>query len=452
MLDLSQVLALVIFVALFAAIIVGKVHRYVPALVAALLTILVVFLLVMRRPEAVASVLSLDQIAQRTFWFPGREHIEGYGVNWQTIIFIAGMMAMVEGMGGAGFFNWLCLSVAKLVKYRVVPIFVGFTLVSGFLSMFIGSITVLLFMTAVVIELARVLKLDPVPLIIAMIFAANTRGSTTLAGDPPNIIIGTSLGYTFGDFLVNTGVVAWIGILVALGFFYLVFRKSLVSGNEAAAFSGHYPDPAKAVADPFLFKVNSSIFLLTCVLLITHATTGLSVALIGVIGGGLSLAVAPRHATRVMKALDWRTLLFFVGLFVTVGGLEETGVLERLSQYIGDIARGNHGAVAPVILWLSAAISALVDNIPFAAAMVPVISGVAQTAGIALAPLAWALALGTDIGGNATPIGASANVVGTAIAEKQGYRITWGRYMKYAVPATVLVVGLCWGYLVLRYR
>lgn len=190
MLDLSQILALTIFALLFIAIVIGKVHRFIPALIGAGLTLVVVFLLVMRKPEAISNVLNLGQMGQLNFWLAGQEHVETHGINWQTIIFIGGMMTMVESLGEVGFFNWLCLSIAKLVRYRVVPIFISFMLISGFLAMFIDSITVLLFMTAIVIELARLLKIDPVPMIIAMIFAANTGGSATMSGDPPNIIIG----------------------------------------------------------------------------------------------------------------------------------------------------------------------------------------------------------------------------------------------------------------------
>jgi Na+/H+ antiporter NhaD/arsenite permease-like protein len=154
---------------------------------------------------------------------------------------------------------------------------------------------------------------------------------------------------------------------------------------------------------------------------------------------------------RIIKKIDWRTLLFFVGLFICVGGLEETGVLEMLAKYIGDISGGSFMIVIPIILWISAFASAIVDNIPFAATMVPVISNLAQTHGLALPTLSWALALGTDIGGNGTPIGASANVVGTAIAEREGYPISWGKFCKYALPAMVIVVALCHVYLVLRY-
>ncbi len=452
MLELSQIAALAIFVLMFIAIIIGKVHRVIPALIGAALTITVVFLLIMRSPESISSVLNLGQIGQLSFWIPGEQHIESHGINWQTIIFIGGMMVMVESMAEAGFFRWLCLYLAKLVNYRVIPLLIVFMLASGFLAMFIDSITVLLFMTVIVIELARLLKFDPVPMIIAMIFAANTGGSATMSGDPPNIIIGTAFGYTFVDFFLNTGPIAWIGMLVTLGFFYLAFRKALTSSQDNADTAPkNYPEPREAITNRRLFWINTAIFIFVVVLIVTHASTGLSVALIGVVAALLTLLVTVKRAPHILRRTDWRTLLFFIGLFIAVGGLEETGLLRMLAEYIGDISGGSILLVIPIILWISAFASAIVDNIPFAAVMVPVIRNLALTAGFKLPTLAWTLALGSDIGGNATPIGASANVVGTAIAEREGYPISWGRYTKYAVPATIMVVALCWLYLVIRY-
>ena len=165
----------------------------------------------------------------------------------------------------------------------------------------------------------------------------------------------------------------------------------------------------------------------------------------------LVVGFAGKEASHVIRGVDWKTLLFFIGLFVCVGGLEETGVLKMLAEYIGDASGGKMVLVMPIILWLSAFASAIIDNIPFAATMVPVIKGLSVTAGLPLPTLAWALALGTDIGGNATPIGASANVVGTAIAEREGYPVGWGRFLKYAGPSMILVVALCWLLLVVRY-
>ena len=448
---LSQILAIIVFAAMFIAIVIGKVHRVIPAAIGATLTIVVVFLITMQSTDAVVNVLNLGQIGQLGFWFPGEQFIESQGVNWQTIIFIGGMMVMVEGLGAVGFFRWICLYVARLVGGRVIPILIAFMLLSGFLSMFIDSITVLLFLTSIIIELARMLKFNPVPIIIASIFAANTGGAATMSGDPPNIIIGTAFGYTFVDFVINTGPIAWIGMLAALGFFYLAFRKVLTQSDDPATLLTAVPVPSTAIVNPRLFKINTGIFILVIVLLITHAETGLSVALIGVIAGTLTLLFAGRGIPHVLKQVDWRTLLFFVGLFISVGGLEETGVLKMVAVYIGEVSGGSLFIVIPIILWISAFASAIVDNIPFAATMVPVIRQLSQTAGFPLPTLAWTLALGTDIGGNATPIGASANVVGTAIAEREGYPISWGTFMKYALPSMILVVALSWLYLIIRY-
>ncbi len=244
---------------------------------------------------------------------------------------------------------------------------------------------------------------------------------------------------------------------VAVVLFYLMFRKTLrqSASNGQADATKHYPEPKEAISNPRLFTASTAIFILVIILLVTHAQTGLSVGLIGCIAAALTLLAAftvggqPRH---IIKGLDWRTLLFFLGLFVCVGGLEVTGVLEKLADLIGKASGDNLAIALTFILWLSAFASALIDNIPFAATMCPVIASLSGArTGFETKPLAWSLALGTDIGGNGTPIGASANVVGTAIAEKEGYRIGWGRYCKYALPAMLLVVGICNIYLILRY-
>ncbi len=464
---LEQILAIVIFAGMFIAIMWGKVHRYIPALIGATLTALLV--LVLLEPDKLWHVLRLYDFADANWWYG--KHAAGAvseaatgsgpeigGVNWQTMIFIGGMMVMVEGMGAAGFFRWLCLLVAKIVKYRVIPIFITFMLLSGLLSMFIDSITVMLFLATVTIELARLLKFDPVPFIMAEIFASNTGGSATMSGDPPNIIIGTHFNYTFADFAANTGPIAWASMVVVLLLFYLFFRKSLrqQAADNPVKLPGQYPQPREAIHNPRLFMLSTAIFVLIVVLLVTHAQTGLSVGLIGCIAAVLTLGAsafaAKGQLPHVLEGVDWRTLLFFFGLFVCVGGLEATGVLEMLAERIGDASGSSLIMAMTFILWISAFASAIVDNIPFAATMRSVIGTLAHSlAPGAEQPLAWSLALGTDIGGNATPIGASANVVGTAIAEKEGYRISWGKYCKYAIPATILVVGLCNLYLVLRY-
>lgn len=440
-----QVVSVIVFLAMFIAIMAEKWHRYISAVAGAILTMI----FVLRTPDAISWVLNLKEIFHSSFWIiRGAKEEVSHGINWQTIIFIGGMMTMIEGLTRVGFFRWMCLYVAKLMKYKVIPIFIAFMLLSAFLSMFIDSITVLLFLASVTIELAKLLKFDPVPVIIAEIFAANVGGSATMCGDPPNIIIGTAFGFTFFDFLKNTGLVAWIGVLFALGFFYTVFKKQLTPKTEIHI--EKYPDPKKAIAHKQLFVIYSVMFVFVIILLVTHGWTGLSVAFVGVIAAFLTLLFAYKSHQKIIKRIDWKTLLFFVGLFICVGGLEYTGVLKILAAWIGEISKGNAFVMVSIILWTSAFASAIIDNIPFAATMVPVVFNLSKT-GISLETLSWSLALGTDIGGNGTPIGASANVVGIAIAEKKGYKIGWSRYCKYAFPAMIIVVAICNLYLYLRY-
>jgi Na+/H+ antiporter NhaD/arsenite permease-like protein len=451
----AQILATVIFLAMFVTISIGKVHRYIPALVGAALISIVIALMVESGPHQLWEMLKLSDFTHSGWWFSrGVKEVSGVGgVNWQTIVFIAGMMTMVEGLAAAGFFRWICLWAAKLAHCRVVPLLIVFMLLSGFASMFVDSITVLLFLATVTIELARLLKFDPVPMIIAEIFAANIGGSATMVGDPPNIIIGTSLGYTFIDFAVNTGPIAWVGMVISLGVFYFLFRKILTSHSSASLVNSPTlcPEPKEAITNSRLFNISAAIFILVIILLITHAQTGISVALIGCIAAFLTLLAARAGAANIIKRIDWRTLVFFLGLFVCVGGLEVTGVLKALADSIGDISGGNNLIVMSAILWISAFASSIVDNIPFAATMVPVITELSVAQSLPLRPLAWALALGTDVGGNGTPIGASANVVGTAIAAKEGYHIGWGRFCKYAFPVMMLVVGIFNVLIIVRY-
>jgi Na+/H+ antiporter NhaD/arsenite permease-like protein len=451
MLSISQILAIIIFILMFAAFASNKIPRHIAALGGAALTIIVVFLGVMHAPGALGEFFSVNQLGQSQFWLPGGHAAEMPGFNWQTMIFIGTMMIIVEWLQAAGLFRWLCFFTARLVGCRAVPILISFIVLSGFLSMFIGSITVMLFLSMVTIELGRLLKFNPVPVIIAEVFASNVGGAATLSGDPPNIIIGTAFGYSFTDFLTNTGVIAWAGMLLSIIYFYFVFRKTLKQGASPEELMQSCPLPGSAIVNRRDFNLAATLFILIMALLITHAYTGLSVASIGVIGAVLSLILAGKFAGELIIHIDWRTLLFFVGLFICVGGLEVSGVLLKVAGLIGDISGSNTGIAISFILWISTVLSAFVDNIPFAAAMVPVIASLANTSGISLPAMAWALSLGADIGGNATPIGASANVVGIAVAEKEGYPIGWGRYMKYAVPPTILIIGLCQALLFWRY-
>lgn len=441
--SLAGILALIIFVVMFVFIVIDKIERQYVTLGCGLLTMAVVFGVVMRSWEAIKETLNIGEIFALDFWYQAGEASESAcGINWATIIFVAGMMIMVEGMAKAGFFRWLCMTLAKMVNYKPIPLFITFMLVSAVLAMFIDSITVILFLAAVTVELAKLLKFDPVPMILTEIFCANLGGSATMCGDPPNIIIGTSLGYSFGDFVTNTGVIAFVSLIFIVFYFYLVFRKELKTEEGMSMDTSNMPLPKEAITNKKDFIISSIIFGLAIVLLVTHAMTGLTVAFIGTFIALITLLAAGKDAIDLLKKIDYKTLLFFIGLFIVVGGLEQTGVLEMIAAFIGDVSQGNVKLMIAIIIWVSAIASAFVDNIPFAATMVPVIQNLAATQGVDLSVLAWTLSMGADIGGSATPIGASANVVGTSVAAKNGHIIGWGKYCKVSAPATIIVVGI----------
>lgn len=445
----AQILAVIIFIAMFVLIVLDRIPRHLVTLCCGAVTLFVVFVFGIgicagewnTCIDAVVDTLNVKSIFTTEFWYAAGEAAEeSSGINWATIIFIAGMMIMVEGMANAGFFKWLCMTLAKAVKYKVIPLFISFMILSAGLAMFIDSITVILFLAAVTVELGQLLKFNPLPMILSEIFCANLGGSATMCGDPPNIIIGTSLGLSFFDFLTNTGVMAGISLIAVIIYFYLFFKKDLKKASEKNVDTSSFPKPYDAIKSKTGFVTSSIIFLAAVVLLVTHAMTGLTVAFIGVVISIATLVCSPKNAGEVLKRVDYKTLLFFVGLFVVVGGLEQTGILVLISEFIKNISGGNFMVMLAIIIWVSAIASAVVDNIPFAATMVPVIDSLTATAGVDINVLARALAIGTDVGGSATPIGASANVVGTSVAAKEGYPVSWGKYCKAAVPATLIVL------------
>ena len=448
----AQIAAVVIFLAMFGLIVSEKIERHLVSLGCGLLMIVLVFGLSMHSMTAIWNTLALKDFFAAGFWYQAGEASESSsGINWATILFIAGMMLMVEGMGRAGFFRWLCLRIAKAVKYRTIPLFITFMVMSSILAMFIDSITVILFLAAVTIELCLLLKSNPVPMIIAEIFCANLGGSATMCGDPPNIIIGTSMGYSFFDFLTNTGAIAAISLIVVVVYFYFCFRKKLVAPGTALVDPASCPDPNSAITDKKEFISSVVIFLIAVVLLVSHANTGLTVAFIGTFIAIITLIVEHKYAAELLKKVDYKTLLFFVGLFVVVGGLEQTGVLTVIAEFISKVSGSNTKLMVAIIIWISALASAFVDNIPFAATMIPVVRSLSALQGVDLETLSWALAMGTDIGGSATPIGASANVVGISVSSKNGHPIGWGKYCKYAAPATIIVVLISMLFIFARY-
>lgn len=448
----AQITAVIIFLIMFALIITEKIPRHIATTICSVATIILVFGVCMHSAAAFWDTLNFQTFTSVDFWRAGAEATESTkGINWQTIIFIAGMMIMVEGMALSGFFSWLCLTIAKAVRYNTTKIFIMFMILAFVLSMFIDSITVILFLAAITITQSKLLQFNPIPVIIAEIFCSNLGGSSTMCGDPPNIIIGTALHYTFTDFLTNTGVIAIICLVLMIFFFYMCFRKKLGTRNLSEEEIAKMPTPQSAITDKRAFIISTVIFLCAVILLVTHGQTGLTVSTIGIIAAIATCITAGKKSKAILRRVDYPTLVFFTGLFIVVGGLEETGILELIATFIHAISGGNITFIVIIIIWISAVASAIIDNIPFSATMIPIIKSLAVTSGADLSVLAWTLALGTDIGGSATPIGASANVVGIAVASKNGHHISWKQYCKYSIPATLIVITVSMLYIIVRY-
>lgn len=457
----SQIIVVSIFLVMFLLIIADRFPRQYVTLICGALTLLLVFVAGMSFDNrffnagynpllSIKETLNVHSIFTPGFWYAAGES-GSKGINWATILFIAGMMVMVEGMARTGFFRWLCMRLAKAVHYKVISIFIAFMIMSFALAMFIDSITVILFLAAVSVELSRLLKFNPVSMILAEVFCANLGGSATMCGDPPNIIIGTSLGYSFAEFLMNTGEIALVCLIFTVLYFYFMCRKQYSAVSSDVDVSA-FPSPESAITDKKGFAVSCVIFLVAVVLLVTHSSTHLSVATIGVGIGLVTLVVSARHIKEILSRIDYQTLLFFVGLFIVVGGLEQTHVLELIAMFIEKVSGGNLYGMIAIIIWISALASAFIDNIPFAATVVPVIQNLASVTGANFLPtMAWSLAIGTDIGGSATPIGASANVVGTSVAAKAGHPVGWGKYCRLCAPITVIVLLISTIFVFVRY-
>jgi Na+/H+ antiporter NhaD/arsenite permease-like protein len=366
-------------------------------------------------------------------------------VHWNAIGLIFGMFIIVAALSESGFFRWIGLRSLAVARFNPFKVFVLFCSLSAFLAAFMDSITVLVFMAALSIEVCAILKMPPFPMIIAQICSANIGGSATIMGDPPNVVIGTALDLTFMDFVTHTAPIAIIAFLINLLFFGLWYRKIFRNrGVDAERIMEEHRDldPFSAVKDVRQMRLALMVFAFTVTLLVMHHVLDLLVAFVAVLGSALMLLVRRRKLDDIIEKIDWHTIIFLAGLFVMVGGLENTGVLDGLAESFVGASGGSNTVLVLMMFWSVALISALLDNIPVAAAMVPVIRSMSTDTGLDESSLAFTNALACDISGNATPIGASANVVGLAVAEKNGIGWSWKEYLKVAVPATLVVLSV----------
>jgi len=373
-------------------------------------------------------------------------------ISWETLGLIAGMFIMLSILYEAGFFSWLAMTAVRKVNYHPASLFIILILMSTILSMIMGSITVMMFLSALTLQLCRMLAIDPVPLIIAEVCAANTGGAGTLVGDPPNMILGTTLGFGFTDFAEHTGPISLAAALLLVGIFYIINRKALKNAHSALTqetieeIEGMHTETVHA----HLTRVGVTSFLMAIFLLAFHvplsSLTGLPItpAVSALVPAGIALiALRDDQRKKTLLKVDGESLLFFAGLFVLIGGLEKIHLFETLAEELANATASNPTSLVLALHWAPGLISGILDNVPLALAMTYVLKDVAAIPGMpALGLMVWSLALGVDIGGNMTPIGASANVVAYAYMEHNHGPIGWRRWLMIAVPPTVAIMIL----------
>jgi len=370
------------------------------------------------------------------------------------------MFVLVSILNESGFFKWLAMTAVRKVKYRPAPLFAVLILMAAFLSMFMDSITVMLFLAALTVQLCQLLRMDPIPLVIGEVCAANTGGAATLVGDPPNVILGTTLGFSFSDFATHTGPISIIVALVILLFFYLLNRKSL---NESKKWLTDYTIleieySNRDQMDGKLAKVGLIFFGSAVLLLIFHVPlrnlTGLPInaAVAALLPATIALFLLQDNQRRkIILKLDGESILFFCGLFVLIGGLEKVHLFEDLAEGLVALTKANTTHLILVLHWFPGLLSGIVDNVPLALAMSYVLKDLAAIPGMpALSLMVWSLALGVDIGGSMTPIGASANVVAYSYLERRYGKVGWKKWLALAVPATLIAMIVASGLILLK--
>ena len=373
-------------------------------------------------------------------------------VDWNTIGLLAGMMIIVVILNKTGLFEYLAIKSAQLGKARPGRILILLSLVTAFLSAFLDNVTTVILMVPVTFLIADALSVSPIPFLLAQVMASNIGGASTLIGDPPNILIGSAAGLSFADFVLNLAPVVLLALPFVLGFFYFVFREELRTSEDAGG-TIEKLNARGAIRDPILLR--KSLIVLGAVILgfFLHGALHLEAATIALFGATVLMFYAKSDVEEVLREVEWPTLLFFVGLFVLVGGLEVTGFIGRIAELLTGIG-GSPALTAMLVMWGSALASGVVDNIPFTATMIPVIQELAQAEGLSEAevrPLWWALAIGADFGGNFTLIGASANVVVAGMSERAGKKISFLEFLAYGIPVTLISLVMATPYVLLRY-
>lgn len=374
-------------------------------------------------------------------------------IDFNVIFLLVGMMVIANITGKTGLFEWMAIRSAKIARGNAVAILLVLCFITAVASAFLDNVTTVVLLAPLTIYLAGTLKLNPVPFLVAEIMASNIGGTATLVGDPPNILIGSRAQLDFLSFLTNSAPVILVIFVIFLGTIWLIFRKDLVTTMEARQRVMGI-DEAGLIKDRRLLAISLGVLGLVLLGFLLHSVIHLEVATIALMGAGLLLVLGRQDPHDALRDVEWTTIFFFVGLFMVVAGLDATGALRDIGNVLADVSGGSLGAATMFVLWPSAFLSSVVNQIPYSAAMLPVVEQISaeiDAPGGTSNPLWWALVLGVGLGANLTVVGAAANVFVVNVARRAGHSISFFAFLKYGLPVTLLSVAAATVYLWLRY-
>ncbi|MDO8122203.1 ArsB/NhaD family transporter [Isoptericola sp. b490] len=375
---------------------------------------------------------------------------EEAGIDWHVIFLLLGMMMIVGILRQSGAFEYLAIWAAKRARGRPFVVMAMLIVITAMLSAALDNVTTVLLVAPVTLLIADRLGVPPVPFLITQVMASNIGGAATLIGDPPNIIVASRANLTFLDFLEHLTPLV-IGLMVVfIGLAWLLFGRRLHHDAERAA-KVMALNEREAIKDTRLLITSVAVIALVLAGFALQGVTHLDPAVVALLGAGLLALLTRLEARKVVADVEWETLLFFAGLFVMVGGLVNLGVIDQLGKAATDAVGTNYAGAGVALLVGSALVSGIIDNIPYVATMAPLVADLVHAGGAAAEPLWWALTMGADLGGNATAVGASANVVVLGIARRYGHPISFWEFTKYGLLVTGVTVALSVPYLLIRY-
>jgi Na+/H+ antiporter NhaD/arsenite permease-like protein len=419
---IAQIAAIVIFAGVMALIVSERVHRTLAALLGA------------------AIIMASGLV-------PFEKSIEH--IDFNTLGVLVGMMLFVSVMKRSGIFEYVAIKSAKLVKGDPWLIMVALALITALLSALLDNVTTVLLIGPMTFMICKELRLNPVPFFITQIIASNIGGTATLIGDPPNIMIGSKADLSFFDFIAVDAPIAVVILAVTLVCFRFLYGRKMTVEQEYRE-SIMELDENEAIMSKSLFIKSIVMIALVAVAFMLHGVLHLESSVIALSAAAIMMLIGRQDIEEIILGVEWSTLGFFGGLFIVVGGLVETGVIDMFAQFLISATQGQEIAAILAILVASAIISAILDNIPFVAVMIPALLAM-ETSGIDIEPLWWALSLGACLGGNGTLIGASANVVLSGISNREGYPLTFIAYLKVGAPLMALSIVISGIYLVIRF-